>query len=209
MKKYNALLIDPPWNYEYNQHGNISRGACPYEQMTLEELEKLPINDISDKNCLLFLWTTAPKLKEAIFLMEKWNFRYVTIAFTWIKLNKNNDKIRSGLGYWTNTSTELVLLGKKGKIERINKNIKQAVETIEDTLYNSIGKHSEKPSEIKYRIDKLIGNIPKLEIFARNFVGEEWDYIGNDINGVDAVTAIKEGIVSKGKKEYNNLDKFL
>jgi site-specific DNA-methyltransferase (adenine-specific) len=158
--------------------------------MSVEDLSKLKVNDIADKDSLLFMWATMPKMREALALMDAWGFRYITCVFSWVKLNKKatmqkldeNDFLvkggfYSGLGHWTNGNVELVLMGKKGKgVKRVDKKIKQLV-------FAPVGRHSAKPDEVRLRILKMLGggDIPRIELFAR----EEtygWDIFGNEVN---------------------------
>ena len=80
MKKYKTIVIDPPWEYGKwcaNLHRpNSVDKAIPYKTMKIKEIEALPINSIADENCELFLWTTQKYLPEAIYLIDKWNFKY-------------------------------------------------------------------------------------------------------------------------------------
>ncbi len=85
-KKYNIIYADPPWRYEQRK---IPGGAEQhYPTMTLDEICKLPVAELADKDCALFLWTTFPKLKEGFQVMEAWGFKYRTLAFLWLKQNR-------------------------------------------------------------------------------------------------------------------------
>ena len=90
-KKYNIIYADPPWAYKDKK----CNGACEfhYKTMNIKDICNLPIKEITQKDCVLFLWTTYPMLKEGLQLIEKWGFTYKTIAFQWVKQNK------SGKGY--------------------------------------------------------------------------------------------------------------
>lgn len=104
--------------------------------------------------------------------MKAWGFKYITIAFCWSKHTVNKKKV-SNLGRWTMGNVEVCLLGRKGKPQRICKNIKQLVEA-ERT------KHSKKPHEVRQRIVALMGDIPRIELFAREKT-EGWDVWGNEV----------------------------
>ena len=104
--------------------------------------------------------------------MKDWGFKYRTLAFCWSKHTKNGKKV-SNLGRWTMGNVELCLLGVRGKPKRKIKNIKQLVEA-ERT------KHSKKPEEVRNRIVKLMGDIPRIELFARQKT-EGWDVWGNEV----------------------------
>ena len=175
MKKYQIIYADPPWLYN-NGGTQKSRGMArgSFKCMPLEEIKSLPIQNISDKNCMLFLWATMPKLREALEVIEAWDFKYITCAFCWVKQNPSGFGIYSGLGHWVNGNAELCLLARKGKtLKRKAKNVKQIM------LYPR-GKHSEKPSITRDRITDLLGELPRIELFARQKT-EGWDVWGNEV----------------------------
>ena len=170
-KKYKIIYADPPWPYG-RQQMSPENSIGYYPSMQIEDIKKLKITNISDKDSVLFLWATFPKLKEAIEVLESWGFKYITVAFVWVKQNPKNDKLYSGMGWWTNANAEIVLLGKKGKISPVAHNIKQI-------LLEHRGRHSQKPKEIANRIVQLMGDLPRIELFARNKL-DGWDTWGNE-----------------------------
>lgn len=104
--------------------------------------------------------------------MKAWGFKYITVAFCWSKHTVNKKKV-SNLGRWTMGNVEICLLGRRGKPQRISKNIKQLVEA-ERTI------HSKKPDEVRKRIVELMGDIPRIELFAREKT-KGWDVWGNEV----------------------------
>jgi len=91
MKKYQIILADPPWKYNSraNHKTRFRRGACGhYDLMTMDEIKKLPVKNITAENCALFLWTTFPYLKEQLEVFDAWGFQYKTLGFSWLKTNK-------------------------------------------------------------------------------------------------------------------------
>lgn len=173
-KKYQIIYVDPPWLYnDKRTHKSTGMALSSYPCMKLEDICALPIKNISDKNCMLFLWATLPKLREALEVIKAWGFEYITTGFVWIKQNPKNDGIYSGIGHWTNANAELVLMGKKGRLDRKAKNIKQIV-------LAHRGNHSAKPEEVKDRIIALMGNLPRIELFARTKT-KGWDVWGNEV----------------------------
>jgi N6-adenosine-specific RNA methylase IME4 len=172
-KKYQIIYADPPWTYDDMKNRDPKMGGITYKTLTLEEIKSIPIKDICQKDCFLFLWVTMPKLKEGLQVIEAWGFRYITCAFTWIKLNPNGNGIYSGLGHWTNGNAELCLLGKMGQPKRVQKNVKQI-------QFHPRGKHSVKPSQIRNEIIRLVGDLPRIELFARQKV-ENWDAWGDEV----------------------------
>ena len=168
-RKYSIIYADPPW--QYWESGNKNQ-ALHYTTMTIDEICDLPVRDIADTDCVLFLWVTYPILNEAFRVIESWGFKYSTCAFVWIKKNKNKDTPFVGCGAWTRANSELCLLATKGKISRLDASISQVVES-------KIEEHSKKPDIIRNLITQLVGELPRVELFCRN-PAEGWDVWGNE-----------------------------
>ena len=92
-KKYNIIYSDPAWHYQTWGEGGKRNVTSKYNTMSMEEIWKLPVKDIADENCILFLWVTYPKLIDCIKTIEEWGFTYKTCAFSWIKKNKKSDSL--------------------------------------------------------------------------------------------------------------------
>ena len=86
-KKYEIISADPPWSYNDTLGGNAKMGAMPYDTMTQDEINALPLKEITAKDCILFMWATMPKLQEALDTIRAWGFKYKTCAFCWVKQN--------------------------------------------------------------------------------------------------------------------------
>ena len=179
-KKYNIIYADPPWSFsskelqKYNGERFTSINKH-YETQSKDWIKKLPVKNLLEKDCALFLWTTDAHIKDAIETMESWGFKYVTVVFIWEKKTKNGKTV-ANLGAWTMKNYEICLLGTKGamlKYKQMN-NIYQKVEA-ERT------KHSKKPNEVRTNIVKLFGDLPRIELFARQQY-EGWDCWGNQIS---------------------------
>ena len=175
-KKYKIIYADPPWKYNDKLGTNLATmGGYDryYKGMEIEDICNLSIDNIADKDSILFLWITMPKLEDAFKVIKAWGFTYKTCAFTWIKQNPKSNTIFKGVGRWVMGNAELVLLATKGKPKRIAMNISQVV-------LAKRGRHSQKPEEVRSRIVKLMGNVPKIELFART-KREGWDCWGNQL----------------------------
>lgn len=172
MKKYNVIYADPPWRYEQNR----MRGAAEkhYLTMNIDELCSLPVSAISQKNSILFLWTTFPQLQEAFRVIKAWGFKYKTVAFVWLKLNQGGQVWFFGLGFWTRGNAEICLLATKGKPKRISNRVHQLI-------ISPLRKHSQKPDEAREKIIQLVGDLPRIELFARQKI-EGWDVWGNEVD---------------------------
>ena len=141
--------------------------------MGIEELCALPVSEITEKDCVLFLWATFPQLKEALQLIKAWGFTYKTVTFVWLKTNKKALTWFYGLGFWTRGNAEICLLATKGHPKRQAKNIHQLI-------ISPIEEHSKKPEEARKKIVALMGDIPRIELFARK-ESPGWDIWGNEV----------------------------
>ena len=143
--------------------------------MTLDQIKELPVKDIADKDCVLFLWCTDPLLNKQIEVIKAWNFEYKTVGFYWIKENKNQTNMRfwKGPGYYTRCNPEICLLATKGSPKRIGTNVDKLVLASRDV-------HSKKPDIIRNKIVELFGDIPRIELFARTKC-DGWDCWGNEV----------------------------
>ena len=180
-KKYQVIYADPPWFYngklqfdksskskdkiDIKKNIFVSTASFKYPTLKSEELKKLKVEDISDKDCILFMWTSNPHLDQAIELGKSWGFDYKTVAFVWNKMVHNP-------GQYNLSYCELCLLFKKGKIPtpRGARNIKQLVDSKRT-------KHSEKPIEVLTNIEKMFPSQKKIELFARTR-NKGWDVWG-------------------------------
>lgn len=173
-KKYNVIYADPPWKYKTWTEGG-GTAEKHYPTMKLDDIIKMKdtIEKISDNNCILFLWVTFPCLLEGLKVMKEWGFTYKTCGFNWVKRNKKSNTFFFGMGYWTRANSELCLIGTKGTIKRKSNKVFQIVDT-------SIEEHSKKPDIVRDRIVELVGDIPRIELFARQ-TADGWDCWGNEL----------------------------
>jgi N6-adenosine-specific RNA methylase IME4 len=141
--------------------------------MNIDDIKKLPISNLADDNCILFMWVTMPKLNECFDVIKEWGFEYKTCAFTWVKKNKKSDSWFWGMGRWTRANAELCLLATKGNPKRISARVHSVIDT-------PIEQHSKKPDITRDKIIELIGDLPRVELFARQKT-DGWDCWGNEI----------------------------
>jgi len=185
--KYQIIYADPPWEYKVwnKKTGSGKSASSHYETMNKEEIQNLPIKSISEKNSVLFLWVIAPCLTEGLELIDKWGFEYKTIAFNWVKRNKKSHSWFWGMGYYTRANSELCLLATSGKpIKRVSKKVHQVIDA-------PISRHSEKPQIVRDKIVELFGDIPRIELFARQKT-EGWDVWGNEVESDIELEPLKE-----------------
>jgi N6-adenosine-specific RNA methylase IME4 len=168
--KYNIIYADPPW-FEKIQMG---RGKVKYyKTMKTRDICSLPIKDLADDNCILFIWVVNPMLQAGLDVIKAWGFEYKTVGFVWIKLNKQIPSLFYGMGNWTRSNAEMCLIGTKGSCKRISK-------SVHSVIISKLREHSRKPDEARKRIIQLCGDIPRIELFARQKI-QGWDTWGNQV----------------------------
>ena len=149
--QYDLILCDPPWQYDFSETGNREI-ENQYPTMTVEELEnlKIPLSD----DCVLFLWATAPKLREAISMIDAWGFQYKTHAI-W-------DKTKIGMGYWFRGQHELLLVATRGNVSPPEQS-----DRVSSIFTEARTRHSAKPSCVYEWIESAFPNLTKCEMFCR------------------------------------------
>lgn len=175
-KKYQVIYADPPWRY--NTSMNV-QGSCTthYNTMTNDELSDLPVSQIADNTCALFMWATNPKLPDAIALMKAWGFEYKTVFKVWRKTNNDGTPVLCP-GWWSRSSVELLLVGTKGYPLK-----KWKTTCSEPQEFASVREaHSKKPDAIRDAVEHFLNVQHRVEIFARMIV-PGWDSWGNEIAG--------------------------
>ncbi len=183
MKKYQIIYADPPWgsNSQFGRDKNKGNGQH-YPLMTLQDIKDLPIRELADENCILFLWVVDTQLFDAGEVIKEWGFTYKTVGFTWAKETVAG-KDHFGVGMWTRKNPEMCLIATKGKIKRLNAGIRQLQRY-------KVREHSRKPDEFRHEIVKLVGDLPKIELFARQKT-EGWDVWGNEVESdINLLTAV-------------------
>lgn len=183
-KKYNIIYADPAWSYD-DPSKNRGGALRHYQTMSIDDIKGLPVGEIAADDSILFMWATFPKMQEGLDTIEAWGFQYKTCGFVWVKTNKRTktdqlsflpcDSFDSfwGMGRWTRSNAEICLIATKGKPKRLNADVHQVI-------YSPIGKHSRKPKETRDKILRLCGDLPRVELFARQKT-DGWDTWGNEL----------------------------
>lgn len=188
---YQIIYADPCWSYGDGGRREVLpryRGVeNHYSVLSVQELALMPVERLAAENCALFLWGVWPLLSDMLTVGKAWGFRYKTLAFDWIK-TRGKDVAGEpqpfvGLGRWTRSSSEGCFLFVKGSPQRVDKGVRQALETLtQESVKSPLLGHSEKPAEVRDRLVQLCGDVPRIELFARQRV-EGWDCWGNEAPG--------------------------
>lgn len=175
--KFELLLADPPWRYGYSVVAEGQAVEAHYPTLSLEELCAMPVPSVCAADCLLYLWSTAPKQVEAHEVLKAWGFRYVT-QLIWAK-TYSNGRLVHGMGYHAAICHEVVLIGKRGRpgtpppaarqlsIMNSEFGLAEGLEDQESIFWAERGVHSRKPEILYERIERMHPQKKKLELFAR------------------------------------------
>jgi N6-adenosine-specific RNA methylase IME4 len=182
--KFNIIYADPPWSYKvYSDKGKGRSAESHYNTMNHEDIYNLDVANLAAKDCILFLWVTFPNLITGIETIKRWGFTYKTLGFCWVKRNKKSPSWFWGLGFWTRANPEICIIATRGNPKRLSKSVHSIVDT-------PIEEHSKKPDIVRERIVELCGDLPRVELFARQEY-EGWICLGNEIDGLDIRESIK------------------
>jgi N6-adenosine-specific RNA methylase IME4 len=194
MKKFSLIYADPPWSWEaYSEKGEDRSAKNHYPTQGIEWIKALDVPSIAEDRSVLCMWVIDPMLPQALEVMDAWGFEYKTVAFYWIKENRKSPGFFMGNGYYTRANPEQCWLGtmKKGPgirgggIPRVDKGVRRVVEAPDLTEYDKqivskIGAHSAKPEEASTRLERLFGDVSRVELFARRS-RPGWDTWGNEV----------------------------
>lgn len=184
---YSVIYADPPWQYRDTCDSGERGAEHKYPTMGLADLRRLPVSELADDDAMLFMWATGPLMREAFELIAAWGFDYIGFAFVWVKLTLEGEALlagrhegapprditRMGMGHWTRANAEVCLLGVRGRAWRADASVRQVV-------LEASGRHSAKPDEVRRRIVRLCGDVPRIELFARERV-PGWSAWGNEV----------------------------
>jgi N6-adenosine-specific RNA methylase IME4 len=181
--RYRTIVTDPPWEKPDTGARTVPPGGgswtpyagknnpTPYPQMSLEEIESLPISDLAEDDAHLYVWTFGPYIPETYRLVRAWGFTQSALI--------TGIKAPMGLGFGGAyvPTTEHVLFARRGRDIRLRR--------WDSTWFDfKRGAHSAKPEAFLDMVEQVSPG-PRLEMFARrNRLG--WDTWGNEaLNHVD------------------------
>lgn len=198
-KTYKLIYADPPWKWAARSAKGESRSP-KYPRMKTEDIARLPIPAIADKHCVLMMWVIDTMLEDALHVMNAWGFEYTTVGFYWVKTTKKSpirfiqnqlwfdepDYISEqlgatvfhmGTGYYTRANPEQCWIGVH-KLGKRRLGLPILAHDVPRLIVSPIEEHSAKPHAAYGRIERLFGDVPRIELFARhNQPG--WDAFGN------------------------------
>jgi N6-adenosine-specific RNA methylase IME4 len=188
--KAKFILADPNWEYRNMRTKQSGAAKAHYTCLDESALSEIPVGMWADEDCVLYLYATWPKLTVAFSVAEAWGFpeeSYVT-GYPWIKVSPSSGDVRTGIGFWAQSTSELVLIFRRGKAKSPGGGASKRGEKRDNVLgllcgskrqfYAPIKEHSAKPLMVyDWAKAKLQG--PYLELFARNSIFG-WNCWGHD-----------------------------
>jgi len=174
-KKYRTILADPPWQFN-NRTGKMApehKRLFRYDSMELKEIMELPISQLADEKCHLYLWVPNALVKEGLQVMSSWGFEYKT-NLIWYKVRQDGGPDRRGVGFYFRNVTEMILFGTRG----MNNRTLAPARTMPNIIISRKREHSRKPDEL-YEIIEKCSSGPYLELFARHS-RPRWSQWGNE-----------------------------
>jgi N6-adenosine-specific RNA methylase IME4 len=162
-RKFGTILVDPPWQFQ-NRTGKVApehKRLSRYPTLTPEEIKKLPVSEVAEEVCHLYLWVPNALLPCGIQVMDAWGFQYKS-NIVWHKIRKDGGSDGRGVGFYFRNVTELMLFGVRGKNARTLKPGRTQV----NYLCSRKREHSRKPDE-QYALVEACSRAPYLELFAR------------------------------------------
>ena len=181
---FQIIYADPPWSYyndmtvtpEQNKSGKGLMCKVPYPVLASSEIKELPVERLAAKNSVLFIWTTDYHLARCIDVIKAWGFEYKTVGFAWQKTTKTGAPVCFMGSYTMKTGIELCLLATRGK--EAHKLVQKY--GVRGLVVAPRERHSKKPDEARNRIVELFGDIPRIELFAREHT-DGWAVWGDEV----------------------------
>ena len=181
--KYQIIYADPPWSFgdRLRSSKKLDDGKMHfreldihYNTMSTKDICALPVKQIAHDDAVLFMWTTDAHLPDALEVISAWGFSYKTVGFVWNKKTSKGNQV-CFMGKWTMKGSEICLLATKGKAHSliISHKVRQLVEAERSA-------HSRKPQVVRERIVELLGDLPRVELFARE-ASDGWHTWGNQV----------------------------
>ena len=169
-QKYNLIVVDPPWPVKKIKiKARPNQVKMDYATMSVAEIESLPVMDIAETPCVLFLWTTQKHLFDAMSVLTGWGFNHLA-TMVWEKTYG----ISSGMPlFGFRWNAEFILIGTHGKIDAFPK--RSLIPMVFSA--ENIG-HSVKP-DIFYEMVSVLGD-KRIDLFARK-ERDGWDVWGDEV----------------------------
>lgn len=168
---YQLIMIDPPWHFRlYSEKGEEKSAQAQYRCMDADAIAALPVADLAARDCLLWMWATAPMLDQQIAILKRWGFAFKTSG-VWVKTTVN-ERIAFGTGYLLRNAHEPFLIGTRGE-PKTRRDVRSVV-------MGQVREHSRKPDEGYAAAERLMPDARRADVFARQR-RPGWEAFGDEI----------------------------
>ena len=188
--KYRTFYADPPWFLKGMYGESVKRWTSKrgYEAMTLEQLKKVPIQDLFHPDgCHIYLWSSNALLPKSLELMKHWGFVYVT-AITWLKEEP-------AMGHYYRTMTEQCLFGTRFARNKARnlplREINNEIQRGETAFFSPREPAFRKPDKMRETIERV--SYPRyLEIWPKETFPnwDTWDGVNEPIRRLPEDTSV-------------------
>ncbi len=182
MKQYQVVLADPPWRYYGSTDG---MGDVGKEYKTMSDQDLLDYRYPLERNGVLFMWTTSPRLDFALKCIEAHGLTFRGVAFVWVKTKKDGKTPIGAMGVRPSIVkplSEFVIVAsyvKRGRpLPLASEKVSQIILAPHVRVIGA--KHSQKPEDLQSRIEEMYPYATKAEFFARRR-REGWDCFGDEL----------------------------
>lgn len=174
---YSLIHADPPWWFRDKAAAGRRGASYKYPCMRTADIAALDVPSLCAPYCLLAMWWVDTMPTDALEVCNAWGFRLFKMnGLIWRKTTRTG-KQAFGMGHVTRADSESVLFGVRGKLSNIIKN-----HGVRQSFYGELREHSRKPDEAAVLLERLVGDVPRLEMFARQ-QRPGWDVFGNEVEG--------------------------
>lgn len=180
------IYCDPPWAYATKTHAMGTAGR--YDSLSDAEIAALPVSGLAAEQCALLMWVTLTKIDAAMQIIAAWGFEYRTVFLVWDKLARYFGTPSPSKGTYTRPNNELLLLAVRGSMPTLGASVGQVHAT---SLRTRPDDHSHKPDVVRKIIVDTFGDLPRIELFARQ-TPPDWLLWGNEIAGSHTVGTARD-----------------
>lgn len=172
---YGLIMADPPWRFDlYSERGESKSPQAHYRTMSLDEIAQLPVGELAARDCLLWLWATAPMIDQQIAVAARWGFTFKTSG-VWVKTTAHG-RLGFGTGYVLRNAHEPFIIATRGR--------PRTSRAVRSVIMAPVREHSRKPDESFVAAEALVPDVPRLELFSRQS-RSGWDTWGDESGKFD------------------------
>nr|XP_014273442.1 methyltransferase-like protein 4 isoform X2 [Halyomorpha halys] len=173
-KKFDFILLDPPWWNKHVRRKKMNNCCKGYEMMRDDDIANIPISSYLQDTGLVGIWCTngsshIKAIKQSYF--PQWGLEYVATWF-WIKVTDSGEPVCSFTNSNGKRPYERIIFGASQKRRFQNPEEFKCFLSVPSAL------HSHKPPLVDILKDYLPENVKCLELFAR-YLLPGWTSVGS------------------------------